>query len=336
MPVPPKPVLKPTAKPTPPAPAKPVTTNGTKIKISAAVLKRMCDVNQFVIPEGIDIVFFGIRGAVPEHNVYDKNFKYTTEANVILHEYNHKNFRCTLVQWLVKENKIGLFIGSTVPGIGGMEDAIEGKSSVNMMLTGFYGDYIKGAHSPRPSTAHVAFRQNADHAVRRTKDDLTFESTDPLDYGLQHDNIHAAYTSDITKSPSASHGCQIILGIPKCERFAANTSAWAIFVAKAYTFTAQKTVPYILFEGKDFLKYGVDLAAKTFVRLRFGSQGAVVESLQKALVEKENKDLKISKTFDLDTLKAVNSFLVKQKRFDLEGVVGNLTATALGVVLPQV
>ena len=88
MPTPPKP----TPKPTPPAaPTKPVSTDGTKVKINAAVLKRMCDVNQFVIPAGIDIVFLGIRGAVPEHNLYDKTFKYTTEANVILHDFKALN-----------------------------------------------------------------------------------------------------------------------------------------------------------------------------------------------------------------------------------------------------
>jgi hypothetical protein len=324
-------------KPTPPAaPAKPVTTDGTKVKINAAVLKRMCEVNQFKIPEGVDIVFFGIRGAVPEKNVYDSTFKYTTEANVILREYNHKIFRCTMVQWLVKEGKVGLFLGSTVPGLGNIEDAVEGKTTVNMMLTGYYGDYAKGFHNPRPRTRHQAFRQMADHAVRRTKDDLTFEPTDPIDYGLQHDNIHASFTNDPNHAPSASHGCQIILGLPKCEKYANNTSAWAIFLAKAYSYKDQQVVPYILFEGKDFLKYGVDLTAKTFVRLRFGSVGDTVEALQKALVEKENKDLKVTKVFDLDTLKAINSFLVKQKRNDLEGVVGNLTATALGVQLPQV
>ena len=58
--------------------------------------------------------------------------------------------------------------------------------------------------------------------------------------------------------------------------------------------------------------------------------------LDHQLVEKEDKDLKVTKTFDIPTLKAINSFLVKQKRNDLEGVVGNLTATALGVQLPQV
>jgi hypothetical protein len=315
---------------TPPIPA------NTKVKISVAVLKRMCAVNQFAIPANVDIIFFGIRGATPEKNVYDKNFKYVTEANVILAEPNNKNFRCTIGQWLVKEDKIGLFIGSTVPGLKGIAEAMEDpKKGVNMLLTGFYTDYEKGNHSPRPQTTHKAFRQIDPHPVRRTRDDLQFEATDPIDFGIQHDNIHSAYTDNILGAPSASHGCQIILGVPKCAKFAADTSAWKIFREKAYSFTQAK-IPYILLEGRDFLKYGIDLATKTNVRLRFGSSGEAVETLQKALIAKGATTLKVSKIFDIDTLKNLIELQKKAGKTEVDGIVGPITAAEFGITLPQV
>ncbi len=266
-------------------------TTPVKIKITPDVLRRVFAVNQFKIPDNVDIIFFGIRGAVPERNQYDSTFKYTSEANILLTQYNHLNFRCTMGQWLVKEGKIGLFIGSTVPGKNGMEDALEGKGSVNMLLTGYYTDYQKGVHAPRPVTTHKAFRQTQDHPVRRTKDDMTFETSDPVDFGMQHDNIHSAFTDNISGAPNASHGCQIILGKPKCQKFAADTSAWKIFREKAYS-VVQDVFPYILLEGKDYFRYGVDLKAPTNARLRFGSSGSAVKDLQDALIAKGQTALK--------------------------------------------
>lgn len=336
----------------------PVVSAPVKIKITPDVLRRMFRVNQFPIPENVDIVFFGIRGAVPEKNQYDATFKYTSEATILLTEYNHLNFRCTMGQWLVKEGKIGLFIGSTVPGKNGMEDALEGKGSVNMLLTGYYTDYQKGFHAPRPATTHKAFRQTADHPVRRTKDDMTFETTDPVDFGIQNDNIHAAFTNNIAGAPNASHGCQIILGQPKCERFAADTSAWKLFREKAYS-VAQNAFPYILLEGKDYLRYGVDVKAPTNARLRFGSSGDAVKTLQDALIAKGAKDLKTAldaqlkkatdaaekdkkpvvlpvATFDIPTMKALVAFQKAQGKIEADGIVGLQTAAQLGATLPTI
>ncbi len=329
-----------------------------KIKLTPDVLRRVFTINQFKIPDNVDIVFFGIRGAVPEKNQYDSNFKYTSEANILLTQHNHLNFRCTLGQWLVKEGKIGLFIGSTVPGKNGMEDALEGKANVNMLLTGFYMDYQKGFHSPRPATTHKAFRQTADHPVRRTKDDMTFETTDPVDFGLQHDNIHSSFTNNIAGAPSASHGCQIILGQPKCQRFPADTSAWKIFREKAYS-VVQDVFPYILLEGKDYFRYGIDLKTPTNVRLRFGSSGDAVKALQDALIAKGEKTLKdvldardkaaaeeAVKTgkpapvrvaqFDIPTMKSLINFQKAQGKIDADGIVGLQTAAQLGITLPTV
>jgi hypothetical protein len=308
-----------------------------KVKITPDVLRRVFAINQFKIPENVDIVFFGIRGAVPEKNQYDTTFKYTSEVNILLTQYNHLNFRCTMGQWLVKEGKIGLFIGSTVPGKNGMEDALEGKGSVNMLLTGFYTDYQKGFHSPRPAT---------------------FEATDPVDYGVQHDNIHSSFTNNIAGAPSASHGCQIILGQPKCQRFPADTSAWKIFREKAYSVT-QDVFPYILLEGKDYFRYGVDLKTPTNIRLRFGSSGDSVKALQDALIAKGQKELKdaidarektaaeaaakagkpvapIISNFDIPTMKALINFQKGQGKTDADGIVGLQTATLLGIALPSI
>jgi hypothetical protein len=198
----------------------------------------------------------------------------------------------------------------------------------------------------------------AEHPVRRTKDDMTFEATDPVDYGVQHDNIHSSFTNNIAGAPSASHGCQIILGQPKCQRFPADTSAWKIFREKAYSVT-QDVFPYILLEGKDYFRYGVDLKTPTNIRLRFGSSGDSVKALQDALIAKGQKELKdaidarektaaeaaakagkpvapIISNFDIPTMKALINFQKGQGKTDADGIVGLQTATLLGIALPSI
>ena len=305
----------------------------TKVKITPAVLRRMLAVNQFELPTDIDVVFFGIRGAVPEKNVYDSKFQFTAEANIITTQVNFTNFRCTIGQWWVKENKIGLFLGSTVPGKGNIDKSLSTAMRVNMMLTGYYNDYKKGVHSPaNKSSWHDAFKQRGDRPVRRTHEDITFDMDDPIDYGNQGDNIHSAFTEDQTKAPSASQGCQIIVGLPKRINVVGSkeTSAWGIFRSKAYT-AKQETFPYLLLEGKDFVNYGTTVTP-TSARLRFGSTGKAMIDLQAALIKTVNKDLKPTGIFDVDTMKAVVKFQLDNK-LGTDGIVGPTTAGKLGVTL---
>jgi hypothetical protein len=183
-----------------------------------------------------------------------------------------------------------------------------------------------------PANAHDAFglSQGALSAIRRTTDDLDFDTSDSLEVSNPHDNIHAAYGMNMDGHYSSS-GCQVVLGFPKCTSttFRPEGGPWKTFKANAYDRADQKTFPYVLLDAREAAALSDAPAEALPARLRFGSSGETVRALQGALKVTQ------SGTFDEETLRAVLKY--QQDEFGLieaTGVVGPRTVEKFGIEWP--
>lgn len=306
------------------------------ITFSSNNLRKLMRVNSYPYSE-TQFMVFGIRGAKPVSAGFD-TFK--ASHSIEISEVNYLNPRCIIAVWNPVENKIALFPGSTVPNLKYMKKQKEGTGRANAMQSGFYSFYSKGYHNPSPANAHQALRLATNIFLRRTKDDLVFENTDPIEIGNPNDNLHAAYCDD-TNGSYSSAGCQVIVGQPKCSGRGANsgnTGYWKKFHDIIYqTAVAQHNFDYTLFRYTDaeiVSQKGDELMQ---ARLRFGSKGNLVLELQKKLKSKGYFHTEMDGEFGRNTLLAVLSF--QKDNFgvnEADGVVGNGTATKLGMTLPLI
>lgn len=280
---------------------------------------------------------FGIRGAQPTSPDFD-TFK--SSHNIEINEVNYTNPRCIIGIWNPVENKIALFPGSTVPHLKYMKKQKAGTGKANAMQSGFYHFYEKGYHNPSPANAHQALRLATNIFLRRSNDDLVYENTDPIEVGNPNDNLHAAYC-DTTTGEYSSAGCQVIVGQPKCTGRGTNSSHtgyWRKFYDIIYkTAVSQQHFDYTLFRYVDaeiVSQRGNELMQ---ARLRFGSKGNAVLDLQKKLKSKGYFHTNLDGEFGKNTLLAVLNF--QKDNFgenEADGVVGNGTATKLGLQLPMI
>jgi hypothetical protein len=89
-----------------------------KFALTSTVLKKLCAVNHFSIPD-VELVFFGMRGARPIH-FEDYSFDASSGTNTA--EINYTNPRCTFVQGQRATDRIVVFPESTVPHKGLIAD----------------------------------------------------------------------------------------------------------------------------------------------------------------------------------------------------------------------
>jgi hypothetical protein len=308
-------------------------------QLNAQVLKRLCTLNQFEIPK-VDMVFFGIRGSLPAKQD-DFSFAKQKQLNLIeLSKINYVNFNCTIGQWKLKDDTIAVYTASTVPARKNIEKF--GGANTNQMITGYYLDYTKGLHPEKTSETdvyayrHEAFRQTVDRPVRRTYNNSTFDNADEMSYGMQNDNLHAAHRIKLDANIEATQGCQIVHGRPDCDAYKGQ-GAWLAFYKEAYGIS-QISFPYFLLTGeRDFYPVAVGLSQRRQIRLRYGSSGTWVRQVQERLKRLQNKDLVITSNFDIETLKAVIAFQTAQFGvFQADGIIGNQTASRLGITLPTI
>lgn len=303
------------------------------IRVSDALLRRLCDINQFPIPKDAEMVFFGIRGALPYN---PDNYAFEESRSIVITSVNYTSFRCTLGQWNLKTGKVAIYPGSTVPGIKNIRAAISKKGmGTNQMLPGFYDDVKKGWHQGGSAKfGHSAFRQTRERPVRRSATDAIFTEDDLLTYEIQHDNIHSGFRTSVQDNLNASHGCQIIVGMPDCEVYKAS-GGFKAFKEAAYAVKGQEYFCYMLLNAKDYER--VDMAMKDPFprRLRYGSAGEAVKALQGALADAnmmEDDEFEETSIFDIPTFKAVINYQKKNKLVT-DGVVGKGTAAMLGIDL---
>lgn len=305
-------------------------------KLKEDCLRRVCEVNYFPAPDE-GMIFFGFRGCL---SVDEDNHDFKTVNEIIPKEVDYMHPCCTLGQWLPKEEKIALFPGSTVPHIRFVKNSKErnGKGA-NQLMTGFYKDYRKGIHKPGKPTAHEAFRQTDGHPIRRTADDFDFDNDDRVEFVNPYDNIHAAWCMGVNHDSYASAGCQVIVGYPECEELGENSTdigPWRIFKNNAYDLE-QVSFPYILLNARDIQKVALNISKKMSARLRFGSKGDLVSEVQTKLQKFGYYEGKIDGDFGKRTIRAVLEYQTEMFGPEADdGIVGPITASALGISWPEV
>jgi Putative peptidoglycan binding domain len=304
------------------------------ITFSSDNLRKLLRVNSYNFPQ-TGLMVFGIRGATPVGSGFD-TFK--TAHSIEQSDPNFTNPRCIIGIWKPVDNKIALYPGSTVPHLKYIKKHKEGTAKANCMMTGFYSFYEKGFHFPSEGNAHQALRLATNIALRRSTNDLVFGNDDPVEVGNPNDNLHAAYCNDASGEYSSA-GCQVIVGQPKCKNRGANstnTSFWKKFHDTIYE-TGQQRFDYALFRYADADAVAAQGNNLMQARLRFGSKGNVVQTLQSKLAAKGFFITIQDGDFGRNTLRAVLDFQTQTFGVkDADGVVGNGTATALGFTLPMI
>ena len=282
------------------------------------------------------MVFFGLRGCLP---VDEDDHEFRESHNISISDINHIRPRCTLGQWLPTEGKIALFLGSTVPHLRYVKASVDyNGQNANQLMTGFYKDYRKGVHKVGTPTAHSAFRQTEAHPIRRTADDFDYDNDDRVEFENPYDNLHAGWCMGKDHDFFASAGCQVVAGYPECPQRGEEPDAgpWKIFKENAYRLPLT-SFSYILLSGHDAQKVILNGEKKMFPTLRFGSRGDLVMDLQKALQLHGYYEGNIDNDFGGRTIRAVLAFQTAKFGPNADdGVVGPLTASALGLSWPEV
>lgn len=306
-----------------------------KFTLTTQVLSKLCAVNHFSIPD-TELIFLGIRGALPI-NYDDSSFQNAIDLNTT--EVNYTNPRCTLIQWKRATGQLAAFAGSTVPHRKFILHAMQvNGNGTNCLLTAYYKDFRKGIHKAASLTASEAFVQTQARGFRRTTDNLTYDTDDRVEFDNPGDNLHAAWCGGLNQDYSSA-GCQVVIGYPKCKQrgeASINTGAWSIFHDNAYRI-AQTSFPYVLLTGFEAMAVASKANQKLPSKLRFGSSGEMVKSLQQALKQKGFYEGNIDSDFNLRTLKALLGF--QKQNFGnggADGVCGVNTAAALTMPLSVV
>lgn len=278
-------------------------------------------------------IFFGLRGCLPA-NDSDQSFARAHPVKVENLDYLHP--RCTIGQWQPGRG-FAVFPGSTVPHRSHVEAARPGGGAgANQLLTGCYADYRKGRHKPESDTGHDAFRQDNKLPVRRTADDLDFDTDDRVEFDQPFDNLHAAWSHGVDHDSYASVGSQVIVGFPQCAKRDnhLDTGPWKVFRANAYAIE-QASFSYLLLTGRDAERVA-SATSPLQPRLRYGSKGALVTMVQEALKKRGTYEGAIDDDFGIRMLRAVLSFQVAEFGPGADdGVVGAQTASALGLDWPN-
>lgn len=305
-----------------------------QFSINESHLNRLCEVNSFPAPQD-RMIFFGIRGCLPM-NTSDHRFLQQNSFNLL--EVNYMNPRCTIGQWRPADNTFAVFPGSTSPHINFYQNG--NGAGANQLMPGYYVDYKKGVHKAGTPTGHDAFKQTDGCPVRRTYDDMDYDNYDDrVEYEHKLDNIHAGWCLSVNADRHAGAGCQVILGFPRCPRRdnAPDEGPWKVFKENAYRLD-QERFPYVLLEGLHVLEIVQKTDQNTAIsaRLRFGSKGPLVRRVQTVLRDKGFYEGDIDEDFGSRTLRAVLAYQTQQfGPGEDNGVVGPITASALGVEWPR-
>jgi endonuclease G len=290
-------------------------------------LSRLCLINSFVVQE--DLVLFGLRGCSPI-NEFDTELRSERQLELTTLDYVHP--RCTLGVWNRGAATVFATSGSTVPvGKEIMEGAARGGEGVNQLLCSLLA-FEKGRHPrSKPEKQHDAFLQAVPCAFQRTSDDAAYDLSDPVGVGLVGDNLHCAFAQSSAATAYASNGCQVVIGHARRPDRPDSKDAgpWPRFRDLAYG-GGQSRFVYILLEGRDAQAAVTEPDGAIPARLRFGSSGDLVKTLQGRLKNLGFLPDKPDGAFGERTLLAVIAFQ-RSAGFAPDGIVGLNTADALGL-----
>jgi hypothetical protein len=207
----------------------------------------------------------------------------------------------------------------------------KGGKGTNQMMMGYYNDFKKGKHSPRPTTEHEAFRQTAIRPVRRTINDNKYDENDFVTFEIQSDNLHAGYRVGLDDLIFGTNGCQIVLGRPDTQTMSAQ-GPWKIFKERGYA-ANQTYFPYFLLNFRDYMRLNYEPKVKYSRRLTYGSHSNLVVQIQEVLIPKNlEPTLTVTGVFDVPTMKAVLAFQKENKKV-ADGLIGRDTSADLGIDL---
>lgn len=298
-------------------------------------LRRIFALNHFPLPTE-EMAFFGLRGGSPAR---PDDHEFAASRNIVLMDINNVNPRCTIGQWKVAQSQITVYPGSTVPHQQYIKSGIRNRGyGANTMGTGYYLDYRRGVHRAGKPGAHQAFRQTQGRPIRRSPRDLDFTNNDDfIEFDLPFDNLHAAWCMGVNHDNYHSAGCQVVVGYPKCPQRggAGDTGPWKVFKNNAYGL-AQTRFPYLLVDARYAFQVVNNEGKKLKPRLRFGSEGDLVAAMQTVLQQQNIYEGIIDGKFQERTWRAVMNFQTnKFGEDDADGIVGPMTADALGMNWPE-
>jgi len=294
-------------------------------------LQKLLDVNHFPVSPTDPMLFFGIRGCLP---LDPEDSRFGTAVRLRTVDVNYANPRCTLIQWKPAGGTAAAYPGSTVPNVKFVRSALKRDGAgANQLFTGYYPDYRKGKHNPGTPYEHDAFRETASRPILRTADDLKYELDDRVELDNPSDNLHAAWSQGLADGYSSA-GCQVVVGFPRCAARGAqpDTGPWKAFREAAYAAEGQTAFGYVLLDGAFVERVAADPSSHVTARLRFGSRGDLVSTLQEVLSRKQFYEGKVDGQFGPRTLRAV--LQAQRSAFGpsaADGIVGPQTATALGI-----
>jgi hypothetical protein len=305
-------------------------------QFSEADLARLCELNSFPVPTD-GVIFFGLRGMLPR--VVDDH-RFAPQQSMVLAAVDYLHPRCTIGLWRPGQGDFAVFPASTCPHLRYVKSAMEKDGAgANQLVTGFFKakrGYKRGRHLFGSKRGHQAFRQVGKRPIRRSSDDFDFDEDDAVEFENPFDNLHAAWVTAVDSDRYSSAGCQVIVGEPRCKARgdAPDTGPWKVFKEFAYDLD-QERFPYLLLNGRDAARVA-NGASVNLVRLRFGSAGDLVETVQTALGEAGHTVGRVDGDFGNKTLTALLGF--QEASFGAggdDGIVGPQTAKALGIVWPD-
>ena len=309
---------------------------GSVPHVSDVSLRRLFEANAFPVPDD-ELVLFGLRGALPEGETGDLG----PGHHVALAEPDYVHPRCTVGVWKPGAGEVALFAGTTVPHRTYVTAARKRNGrGANELLPGRYPGYTKGVHRAGSPTAHRALRQTKAQGHRRTVDDVDFDADDRVEVANPYDNFHAMWSMGPDHAYFASAGCQGAVGYPRCPKRERRPAAgpWADLDAIVWG-SDQDVFTYHLLPARELLRIADLYVPRVGVtlRLRYGSQGEHVDALQARLALFGRYTGEIDGDYGPKTLRAVLDF--QEAEFGEsadDGVVGPITAEAMGLDLPRV
>lgn len=294
-----------------------------------AALRRLAAAGAYDLG-GEACVLFGLRGCLPANT-----------ADVVpgrakplrVNTPDHLSMRCTLGVWFPGEETLLAVPGSTVPHRKAVERArAQGGRGANQVMPGLLR-FARGLHplsGNRPQ--QPAFLQDIDFPYQRSADDLDYDLDDPVLFERPGDNLHCAYNETPSQPGFDSDGCLVVAGFARRNGMpgTADIGCWPRFRDAAYG-SGQTRFAFMLVPGAEAEAAAAAPPGTLPLRLRFGSSGEMVKSLQAALVKQgllARRDA--TGRYDRLTLSAV---MAAQRRAGLaaDGTAGLNTADALGI-----
>ena len=301
-----------------------------EFELPGHLLHELFLLNGFDITAGQDEVLFGLRGcalaplgAAPSEGQFVPTVLLTEDLP------DHVGFHCVIGVYRRSSGQLAVFSGSTVPNWALMEQQRAGGPGAqiaNLLPTGCY-TYHVGQH--RAVTG--AFILQPDVAVLRSRDNLVYEVSDAWERHSPGDNIHPGFTG--RQALFSSAGCQTVPG--RWTQRDGHLGAWSNFRAAAGLGSDNrsgwgKKFVYCLLTGREARLMGEVTRGRDLARLRFGSQGAAVTSLQEKLTAAGLFAGSIDGRVDAGTALAFVQWQRDRDRGTADGIVTPAFASELG------